>query len=100
MVVSDIRDDHRGAWRSPSRDMAEPIAARKCKIIYYTHFQHRKQKMFSGFAPLVRLHLAERLQVNLHLARWHELCSYLQLFAFRRGAKFRFRKFAHENSER
>ena len=31
MVVSDVRDDHRGVWRSPSRDVAEPIAARKCK---------------------------------------------------------------------
>ena len=59
---------------------------------------------FSGYAPLVRLHLAERLQVNFKLLwrtevlvvatdanaprrRLHELCRTLQNFALSRSAK-------------
>ena len=80
---------HRATWRSLSR-------SENARIIHPTHYQRHRQEKFSGFAPLVRLHLAERLQVNLHLARWHELCSTLQNFAFRRGAKNKCRTFATE----
>ena len=54
MVVSDVRDDHRGAWRSLSGDVAKPIARRggayrgeKMQIIYPTHYQRHKQEMFA-----------------------------------------------------
>ena len=76
MVVSDVRDDHRGAWRSLSGDVAKPIARHggACRGA-------KTQKIV--FSLII---------ISLH----HRT---LQNFAFRRGAKFRFRKFAYENSE-
>ena len=75
MVVSDVRDDHRGAWRSLSGDVAKPIARRDGayrsekmkKTIYYTYFQHRRQKMFAVICRT--LHFVEVQSfdfVNLH----------------------------------
>ena len=66
MGFAERGEAHREAWRSlPPRENAE--------IFFLPHYQPAKQEKFSGFAPLVRRRLAERLQVNLHLARLHEL---------------------------
>ena len=94
MSLSERGEAHREAWRSPSGGVAEPVAVRKCRNIFSPSLSILYKKNFSGFTPLVRLHLAERLLVNLHLARWHELCSYLH---FRRGAKIYLRTFAFVN---
>ena len=75
MVVSDVRDGPRGAWRSLSGDVEKPIArrggayrgAKTQKIVFLTHYHLFTS---SNFAELCRtLHFVE-VQifdfVNLH----------------------------------
>ena len=81
MVVSDVRDGPRGAWRSLSGDVEKPIARRGGA---YRGAKTQKNSFSHSLSSLYII----------------ELCRTLQNFAFRRGANFRFRKFAYENSER
>ena len=74
--------------------VASSANAPRCRRNRRFHTASAACTNFSGYAPLVRLHLAERLQVNLHLARLHELCRTLTNFAFSRSAKNKCRTFA------
>ena len=53
MTFAERGEAHREAWRSLSR-------RENVEIIFLPYYEHIKQMLFSGFAPLVRLHLAER----------------------------------------
>ena len=87
MVVSDVRDGPRGAWRSLSGDVEKPIARRGEAHRATWRSLSRSENTKNSFS-----HSLSSLYII-------ELCRTLQNFAFRRGANFRFRKFAYENSE-
>ena len=65
--IAERVDDFRGAWRSPSRDVAEPIAARKCKKQFINLiFNDIDKRTLQYFAELCRtLHFVEVPKINV-----------------------------------